>query len=308
MPSSIEKDIQASGLANVIVYLKEGVDTAGARSATGYFVGSPHSVAASVLAAQGRRAPAKSGRYFSNLGVMLGTVDSAALKNLRGLDTVREVRRAPELSWIRPVSARTAKLSGTLTWGLRQLKVQRLWTAGHKGDGVKVGHLDTGVDGRHAALRTAIDDFVFIDRIGAVTRLREGQVAYDTDDHGTHTAATIAGRPVSGRHVGVAPEAMLCSAAVIEGGDVVARILGGLNWAVGKRVKLVSASLGLRGWVDDFLGIVRIVRARGVLPVFAVGNEGPGTSRSPVTMPRPCRWERAIEGTWLLISREASAF
>jgi subtilisin len=40
-------------------------------------------------------------------------------------------------------------------------------------------------------------------------------------------------------------------------------------------------SLGFRGWWEDFIPITRILRRRGVLPVFAVGNEGPGTSRSP---------------------------
>ena len=40
-------------------------------------------------------------------------------------------------------------------------------------------------------------------------------------------------------------------------------------------------SLGLRGFVNDFLPVTQIIRDRGILPVFAVGNEGPGTSRSP---------------------------
>ena len=40
-------------------------------------------------------------------------------------------------------------------------------------------------------------------------------------------------------------------------------------------------SLGFRGWWQDFLPIVRILRSRGILPVIAAGNEGPGTSRSP---------------------------
>ena len=40
-------------------------------------------------------------------------------------------------------------------------------------------------------------------------------------------------------------------------------------------------SLGFRGFTEDFLPVTQILRARGVLPVFAVGNEGPGTSRSP---------------------------
>jgi len=41
----------------------------------------------------------------------------------------------------------------------------------------------------------------------------------------------------------MAPGAMLASAIVIEGGDVVARVLGGMDWAVGKGVKILSMSL-----------------------------------------------------------------
>ena len=40
-------------------------------------------------------------------------------------------------------------------------------------------------------------------------------------------------------------------------------------------------SLGLPGFHPDFLPVTQILRARGILPVFAVGNEGAGTSRSP---------------------------
>jgi subtilisin len=68
---------------------------------------------------------------------------------------------------------------------------------------------------------------------------------------------------------------------VIEGGQVVARVLGGMDWVVARGARILSMSLGLAGWWTDFLPITRILRQRGVLPVFAVGNEGPGTSRSP---------------------------
>lgn len=40
-------------------------------------------------------------------------------------------------------------------------------------------------------------------------------------------------------------------------------------------------SLGFRGYWQDFVPIIRILRQNRVLPVIAVGNEGPGTSRSP---------------------------
>jgi subtilisin family serine protease len=68
---------------------------------------------------------------------------------------------------------------------------------------------------------------------------------------------------------------------VIEGGNVIERVLGGMDWALGQGARILSMSLGFRGFVDDFEPITRILRQRNVLPVFAVGNEGPGFSRSP---------------------------
>ena len=49
---------------------------------------------------------------------------------------------------------------------------------------------------------------------------------------------------------------------------------------------MLSMSLGIRGLVADFLDIVNVLRDNGVLPVIAVGNEGPGTSRSPGNYPK----------------------
>src|SRR6266487_1140446 len=88
-----------------------------------------------------------------------------------------------------------------------------------------------------------------------------------------------------GRAGGVAPGASLSSAVVIEGGNVIARVLAGMNRFAGQvditRASVLSMSLGFRGWWDDFLLITDALRARNILPVFAVGNEGAGTSRSP---------------------------
>ena len=142
-----------------------------------------------------------------------------------------------------------------------------------------MGHLDTGVDGKHVALKTAIFSFAEFDSFGV--QVKPSPKPHDTGQHGTHTAATIAGRTVKKQSVGVAPQALLASALVIEGGDVVARILGGMDWALTQDIRVLSMSLGLRGFFDFFLAVTQIIRARNILPVFAVGNEGPGTSRSP---------------------------
>ena len=149
---------------------------------------------------------------------------------------------------------------------------------GFRGQGVLVGHVDTGVDGRHPALQGAIQHFVEFDLNGEEMPEKE---AWDSDDHGTHTAGTIAGRQGTFGAFGVAPEAKIASAMVIEGGNVLDRILGGIEWSVDKGAQIVSASLGLPGQSQVFQPLINALRRRNVLPVFAVGNEGPGTSRYP---------------------------
>jgi subtilisin family serine protease len=209
---------------------------------------------------------------------MLGSVDKKGLQGLKKDQRVQAVKAAPHLSLIRPVEAEEAGLTGDVTWGLDLLEIPKVWEQGFTGKGVLVGHLDTGVDGEHPALKPAIGAFAEFDLMG--DPVPDAQ-PHDTDEHGSHTAGTIAGRKVSATAFGVAPDAKLASAIVIEGGNVIARILAGMDWVVGLGVKVLSMSLGLPGFHEDFQPVTQILRARGVLPVFAVGNEGPGTSRSP---------------------------
>jgi subtilisin len=245
--------------------------------------------ARSIGAAASRRnsgaAPAKA-RLYPNLGIVYGTVDRAGLAALRSAPEVSRISAAPQPSLIRPVARATATMRTTSTWGIRAIGIPELWAAGLSGKAVKVGHLDTGVDPDHPALEGAVAAYAEFD-IGGMEI--EGAVPHDSDmveGHGTHTAATIAGRAVGRRHVGVAPGTALYAATVIEGGDVIARILAGMDWVVGEGVRVLSLSLGIRGYVTDFLGIVDVLRDSGVLPIVAVGNEGPGTSRSPGNYPR----------------------
>jgi len=230
-------------------------------------------------------APAKA-RIYPNLGIMYGTVDREGLAALRSAPEVSRISVAPQPSLIRPVARAAASLRTTTTWGLRSIGASELWAAGLSGKDVKIGHLDTGLDANHPALAGAVAAYAEFD-VGGIELA--GAAPHDTDlveGHGTHTAATIAGRAVRGRHVGVAPGAALYAATVIEGGDIIARILAGMDWVVGEGVRVLSLSLGIRGYVTDFLGIVDVLRDSGVLPVVAVGNEGAGTSRSPGNYPR----------------------
>jgi subtilisin len=294
----VQQQLAAIGSAEVIVVVRPRAGAAasasGLRALAGHFSRSersqPEALRTALVqsfaagapggrAARARaRAAPKPVRTYPNLGVMLGTVDRAGLAALEAHPDVDAVCGAPPFGLIAPKVVGAARLTKDVTWGIEALGVGELWRQGLSGAGVRVAHLDTGVDAAHPALRGALDAYAEFDELG---ELEPAARPNDSGEHGTHTAATIAGRAVAGRSVGVAPGAKLASAQVIEGGNVVARVLGGLDWAVGRGVRVLSMSLGFPGWWEDFLPIVQILRARGVLPVIASGNEGPGTSRSP---------------------------
>ncbi len=219
-------------------------------------------------------------RVFKNLNVLIGNVDRAGLQAVAGHNEVVKITGTPRISLIAPTRKAAAKLTTANTWGIERLRVPALWKQGLSGKAVKVAHLDTGVDGKHPALKSgAIAQFVQFDFVG--NRVNPDPVPFDSGEHGTHTAGTIAGRPVQNKSIGVAPGAQLLSAMVIEGGDDVSRVLGGLDWAIENKPGVLSMSLGFPGIVNDFIDIFGVLRQHDILPCIAVGNEGPATSRSP---------------------------
>ena len=225
-------------------------------------------------------------RVFPRLGLALGTAPADNLPLLRQDRRFREVIVAdgggPSL--VRPVAR--ARESGPILngWGALRLGVPELWSRGITGRGIRIGHLDTGVEGRHQALRGQIEAFASFNPEGFPL---PGAPATDSDPegHGTHTAGIMVGQLVSKGRFGVAPGARLISAEVIEGGDVVARVLAGLEWMLEQRVQVVNLSLGLRGFRGAFLASIEALVEADVLCVAAVGNEGAGTSRSPGNYP-----------------------
>jgi subtilisin family serine protease len=281
MSRYLSQELRSRGQARVIVVLRAASGTgAVASKREGQRLGPRfRKGGASLALATSLGEPGEAYRIFPQLGIMLGTVDHDGLVALRKDPEVVSVVGAPALSPIRPRAVRAATLASAITWGLELLGAPALWERGLTGKGVLVGQLDTGIDGEHPTLEGAVAHFAEFDLMGR--EVTPPPKPKDSDAHGTHTAATIAGRAVGGRHVGMAPGAKLASAAVIEGGDAVARVLGGLDWALGKGVRVLSLSLGFRGYWPDFLAITRILRRKGVLPVFAVGNEYAGSSRSP---------------------------
>ncbi len=223
--------------------------------------------------------------YLRNLGVVYGQVGKSGWSKLQGV-----VEASDDIAGTAPMLPIRALGSNAIppdapqvAWGVARVQAPKLWQQGLSGKGVVVAHLDTGIDGEHPALKPAIQQFAEFDATG---HLIDGAPIADSSDHGSHTAGIIAGRSFLGQQIGVAPECQLVSAAVIEGGDLVARVLAGVDWMLNFPVRVLNLSLGFPGYFDQYIPLLNRLLAKGIFPVFAVGNEGPGTSRSPANYPQ----------------------
>jgi subtilisin family serine protease len=181
--------------------------------------------------------------------------------------------------------------AGSGDWGLAAIHAPAVWSGfGLRGEGVRVGSIDTGVDPAAADLAgkvVAWRDFV-----------ASSPTPVDENGHGTHTAGTIAGGSAGGAPIGVAPAAQL----------VVARAMGANGVGSG------SALLAAAEWMTDpdgdpstpdqpsvvnnswsastandtwFRPMIRRWLELGIVPVFAAGNNGPapGSVGSPAGYP-----------------------
>jgi serine protease AprX len=146
------------------------------------------------------------------------------------------------------------------------------------GEGISVAVIDSGIDMRHAALRRRV----------LVTRDFTGGDGIDRFGHGTHVAATIAGRAGGTAETrdqrGIAAGAYLLNLRVLgdDGSGSASDVIEAIDWTIEHRheynVRIINLSLGapvMQPYRDDPLceAVERAVRA-GLVVVVAAGNYG----------------------------------
>ncbi len=207
------------------------------------------------------------------------TIDKTLAPELAQLPGVARVEPvgivpAPEFS-----VGEAVPTEGDITWSIAKVNAPRVWNElGLDGEGVIVGHIDTGADPNHPDLAGKIVAFKdFLDANN--TTPKDGQ------GHGTHTAGTIAGGAAGGTAIGMAPKAKLIVARVFSNqGATTEALLKSMQWildpdgnpSTDDAPPLCSNSWGSNATTDkSFWAAVQAWRAAGVLPVFAAGNAGP---------------------------------
>jgi len=171
------------------------------------------------------------------------------------------------------------------SWGVERTGALAAWGAYNvRGKGVKVAILDTGVDPQHPDLAGKVADWAEFDRLG---RIVTNSNAHDSGEHGTHCAGVVAGGNNSGQWIGVAPEADLLVAKVLDGdnGGTDAQIQAGIQWATQKGADVISMSLG-GAWFqtevrDDYMNTFMTCAQLGIPVVVSIGNEGNQTTGMP---------------------------
>ncbi|MFF2225279.1 S8 family serine peptidase [Streptomyces globisporus] len=177
------------------------------------------------------------------------------------------------------------RVSASLDRSTAQIGAPDVWSAGYRGDGVKVAVLDTGADQSHPDLAgrvTAAEDFSGSGSTG------------DKFGHGTHVASVVggsgAGSGSGSLRRGVAPGAQLLVGKVLgdDGSGSSSQVIAGMEWAVEQGADVVNMSLGSSGATDGTdpmsLALNDLSRRTGALFVVAAGNDGeqgPRTVGSP---------------------------
>ncbi len=208
-------------------------------------------------------------------------------------DAILELAARPDVDKITPdqifIVPVAVPAAGAPQPNLTAINAPALWSIGLQGQGVVIANLDTGVDVTHPDLSTKYRGGTnsWFDPYG-----QHPTTPTDFSGHGTATMGVMVGGDASGSSIGVAPQATWIAARIFnDAGSSTATAIhrayqwildpdGNPNTADAPDVVNNSWTYGAPGCNLEFQPDLKALRASGILPVFAAGNFGPGTSTS----------------------------
>ncbi|HBC74657.1 MAG: hypothetical protein A2008_00315 [Candidatus Wallbacteria bacterium GWC2_49_35] len=215
--------------------------------------------------------------------------DRATLELISAREEIDSVWLNSKVQLINPVDAsyQPGKKASGNEWNIDLVNAPAVWEKYNlRGEGVLIGHIDTGCEGTHPDCKDKI--YAFRDFISG-----NNAAPYDDQGHGTHTVGTILGGNASGKFIGAAPRATIAVAKVFDksGSAQDDGILKAMQWimdpdenpSTNDVPRLVSNSWGSSQMSKTYWDVVNNWRAANIYPLFAAGNSGP----SPKTVGTP---------------------
>jgi subtilisin family serine protease len=199
-----------------------------------------------------------------------------------------------------------AAVADSVEWNVAKIRADEAWaTFGVRGEGIVVGDIGTGVQYLHAALveqyRGNQGDGTFNHNYNWFDIVNGQPVPYDDNSHSTFGVGVAVGSDGDVNQIGVAPGAKWIAVKAFDSGgsgtyeDLHAALewmlaptdLGGDNPDPAKAPNIGLNMWGIGGACNPEFDLdVQAWQAAGMLPVFAIGGEGPGCglTRSPADM------------------------
>jgi len=150
-------------------------------------------------------------------------------------------------------------------WGVSAVKAPEVWNIS-TGSKVRVGILDTGIDGKHPDLKENIK--------GGVNTVDRTSPFVDLNGHGTHVAGTIAALNNKFGVVGVAPNVELYSLKAFskDGSASLTDIAEAIQWAIDNKIQIINMSFGSRETSMVLHRAIKEALKHGILMVASSGN------------------------------------
>lgn len=223
---------------------------------------------------------------------LMAQAQTAVERRQQTIEWVRELRKRPDVAFASPnylfeAYAFNEWVSEPLfpeQWHYPLINLPQAWQlVPGGGEGVRVAVLDTGLfqfnQKWHEDIQpnlllpcdpTTCLDFVDGDSLPADPGSAVGGSVY----HGTHVAGTIAAGDVDAGGAGVAPNATILPARVLNenGSGTLADVIAAINWAREAGADVINLSLGSPGQSDNLRIAVDNAVGAGVLIVAAAGN------------------------------------
>ena len=189
----------------------------------------------------------------------------------------------PDNEMARPVNTRDN------AWHVDKVNAPAVWNysgTGYTGNGVIIGHIDTGVNYNHIDIANSMWD-------GGSEFPHHGYDIYyqdndpmDDDGHGTHTAGILAGQGTAGTQTGIAPGAKIMSIKVLgeDGQGEATHLIQGVEFALEHGAHILSLSLSDVGAGPCYYyrDVFATCLEAGVAAAVACGNEGQTQYAFPV--------------------------